>query len=144
MDLEEFDFDIEYIKGKENVVADALSRISIKDLFKMYEENHIFKIEIAPSRQIKNQKNVKNKNIRAMNSVLAFTRSMTKAQQNTENYDRNLTIQAQRQKNKMSMVSFHPIENTHACALQILKPIIMVYQHKLHYVLIRVTKNYSK
>lgn len=46
MDLEEFDFSIEHIKGIENVVADALSRISIKDLFQVYEQNHVFKIEI--------------------------------------------------------------------------------------------------
>jgi hypothetical protein len=39
LDLEEFDFDIEYVKGKENVVADCLSRISIDDLKNMCQEN---------------------------------------------------------------------------------------------------------
>lgn len=29
LDLEEFDFDVEYVKGKQNVIADALSRIKI-------------------------------------------------------------------------------------------------------------------
>lgn len=32
LDLEEYDFIVEYIKGKDNVVADALSRISIDEL----------------------------------------------------------------------------------------------------------------
>ena len=32
LDLEEYDFDIMYIKGKNNVVADALSRIPVSDL----------------------------------------------------------------------------------------------------------------
>lgn len=37
LDLEEFNFTVEHIPGKENVVADALSRISINDLKKIYE-----------------------------------------------------------------------------------------------------------
>lgn len=32
LDLEEFDFEIQYIKGKDNVAADALSRITLEDL----------------------------------------------------------------------------------------------------------------
>lgn len=39
LDLEEYNFDIIYIKGKDNVVADALSRISIDDLKAVFEEN---------------------------------------------------------------------------------------------------------
>lgn len=39
--LEEYDFDIQYIKGNENVVADALSRISISDLIKGKEEDSV-------------------------------------------------------------------------------------------------------
>ena len=39
LDLEEYSFDIEHIKGKDNVAADALSRISIKDLTNIYENN---------------------------------------------------------------------------------------------------------
>jgi len=32
LELEEYDFTVEYLKGKDNYVADALSRITIKDL----------------------------------------------------------------------------------------------------------------
>jgi len=31
-ELKEYDFTVEYLKGKDNYVADALSRITIKDL----------------------------------------------------------------------------------------------------------------
>lgn len=37
LDLEEYDFDIIHIKGKDNVAADALSRITMADLTKIYE-----------------------------------------------------------------------------------------------------------
>jgi len=32
LELEEYDFTVEYLKGKDNYIADALSRITIKDL----------------------------------------------------------------------------------------------------------------
>jgi len=32
LELEEYNFTVEYLKGKDNYVADALSRITIKDL----------------------------------------------------------------------------------------------------------------
>jgi len=32
LELEEYDFTVEYLKGKDNFVAGALSRITIKDL----------------------------------------------------------------------------------------------------------------
>lgn len=37
LDLGEYDFEIEHIKGVDNVAADALSRISISDLERIYE-----------------------------------------------------------------------------------------------------------
>ena len=39
LDLEEFDFVVEYLRGKENFVADALSRITIEDLKNLNKEN---------------------------------------------------------------------------------------------------------
>lgn len=41
LDLEEHNFTIEYIKGKSNVVADALSRIHINEIKKLKPENKI-------------------------------------------------------------------------------------------------------
>ena len=35
LDLEEYDFEVEYIKGKENVAADALSWVTISELNNM-------------------------------------------------------------------------------------------------------------
>lgn len=60
LELEEYDFIVQYIKGKDNVVADALSRISIDDLKEL---------------QIKNE--TENENV-----VLAMTRSMMSKMQN--------------------------------------------------------------
>lgn len=44
LDLEEYDFSIEHIPGKTNVVADALSRISLEDIKEVteYEKSNIF------------------------------------------------------------------------------------------------------
>lgn len=39
LDLEEYSFIIEHIKGKDNVAADALSRISIDDLKEIYKDS---------------------------------------------------------------------------------------------------------
>jgi len=52
LQLEEYDFYVEYIKGKENVVADALSRITLtsQDLKKMHE-NTISVMTRAQSKQ---------------------------------------------------------------------------------------------
>lgn len=44
LDLEEYDFEIQYIKGTDNVLADALSRITIEDLKNLYGETQILAI----------------------------------------------------------------------------------------------------
>ena len=45
LDIEEYDFDIEYIPGKDNVTADALSRIDFKDIKDVAEKiNAIFMV----------------------------------------------------------------------------------------------------
>lgn len=44
LDLEEYDFEIQYIRGKDNVLADALSRITIEDLKDLYGEQQILAI----------------------------------------------------------------------------------------------------
>lgn len=38
LDLEEYDFTVEFLKGKQNVVADALSRITLNELKEQYEQ----------------------------------------------------------------------------------------------------------
>lgn len=53
LDLEEYDFEVEYIKGKDNVGADALSRINVEELKEIANESA---------------------------QILAITRSMTKNQ----------------------------------------------------------------
>lgn len=44
LDLEEYNFDIEYIKGKENCGPDALSRISFEDVKSIGTDSTIFKV----------------------------------------------------------------------------------------------------
>lgn len=53
LELEEYDFTVEYLKGKDNFVADALSRINIKELKDM--QNKVLKVTTRQqSRQYKN------------------------------------------------------------------------------------------
>lgn len=81
LDLEEYNYSISHISGKDNVVADALSRIEIEDLKNVYEEYPIFKFELQ--RNSKNDASlIKTRN---SNSILAITRSMSRNVQNVQN-----------------------------------------------------------
>lgn len=55
LELEEYDFVVEYIKGGDNVAADALSRISIGDLKELYgnDEFSVLAITRSMSRKMK-------------------------------------------------------------------------------------------
>lgn len=61
MDLEEYDFEIEYIKGKDNVLADALSRITIDELKNMYNDVGVLAITRSMSKNQQNSSLVQNK-----------------------------------------------------------------------------------
>lgn len=41
LDLEEFDFEIEYVRGKDNVCADALSRLDFEDIKNLRDNNQL-------------------------------------------------------------------------------------------------------
>lgn len=66
LELEEYDFDVQHISGKDNVIADALSRISIGEIKEIIQKEE---------------------------KILVTTRSMTKRQQMTKNIQDNTTIQ---------------------------------------------------
>lgn len=56
LDLEEFDFVVQYLSGKENYVADALSRINFKDIRNIHDES---KINVVTRHQFKKRENEK-------------------------------------------------------------------------------------
>ena len=59
LDLEEYDFEIEYIKGKENCGADALSRIDFDQIKKIGSENkHIFQVTTRAQSKLTNKPNI--------------------------------------------------------------------------------------
>jgi RNase H-like domain found in reverse transcriptase/Reverse transcriptase (RNA-dependent DNA polymerase)/Integrase zinc binding domain/Retroviral aspartyl protease len=59
LDLEEFDFEIQYLKGKDNVGPDALSRISINDLTKLQENTaQLFVITRAKAKLLESNEGI--------------------------------------------------------------------------------------
>lgn len=64
LDLEEYDFVIEHIRGKDNVVADALSRISINEIKEKYSPNeaNVMAITRSMSKENERKSNETNKN----------------------------------------------------------------------------------
>lgn len=64
MELEEYDFVVEHISGKENVVADALSRISIQDFKEIYQDNIVLVTTRAQLKHLNESKNPSDKNTR--------------------------------------------------------------------------------
>ena len=58
LELEEYTFDIEHIKGKDNVVADALSRISFEEIKDCHQ--NVAQISVT-TRSMANQKDKQNK-----------------------------------------------------------------------------------
>lgn len=83
MDLDKFNFTIVYIPGKLNVTADALSRITIDNLTKIYENN--VTLLMTASKPLAIHIDVIKSVFEEHNQVLAVqTRSMTKKQKQPE------------------------------------------------------------
>jgi len=51
LELEEYDFTVKYLRGKDNYVADALSRITITDLKNIQTSNTILKVTTRNHKQ---------------------------------------------------------------------------------------------
>lgn len=84
LELEEYTFDIQHIPGKQNVVADALSRISIEDVKQVteYQNKHIF----VTTRSMTRKQNIENaaqtkelnkfKAPKAINEIIGYNRKI--------------------------------------------------------------------
>lgn len=84
LDLEEYNFVIEHIAGKNNVVADALSRVSIDDIKQVteYEKHNIFTVNQSVSTALNQISIHEIKSIAKYNesNIYATTRSMSREQ----------------------------------------------------------------
>ena len=68
LDLEEYDFTVEYLRGMDNYVADALSRITIEELKHMNEQtNYVLKVT---TRSMNNVTQIENKNAKAIQDIM--------------------------------------------------------------------------
>lgn len=84
LDLEEYNFEIHHIPGKTNVIADALSRISIDDIKEVteYEKNNIFAITRSMKRRQNAEKMAENSNLISLPKPKAITEMV--------GYDKNI------------------------------------------------------
>lgn len=73
LNLEEYNFTVVFINGKDNVIADALSHITIEDLKKQHEAT----IQIIQTRSMSRKTNIhnRNENIELKEGVLKVTKS---------------------------------------------------------------------
>lgn len=100
LNLDEYHFDIEYIKGKDNVMADALSRISVEELKGLYNDIPIYAITRSmTNKQIANDQNiVKNIDINCTDVKVyedfntGFTNKIPRLRTNAVNIKKNGTV----------------------------------------------------
>lgn len=88
LDLDEYNYIIEYIKGKDNVGADALSRLSTNDLKSLREENvQILNVQTRSmaKRGTNNNNNVNDGENKLNNSILADTNKQPKVYEVLDN-----------------------------------------------------------
>lgn len=88
LDLEEYDFEIKHIKGVDNVVADALSRITIHDLKEIYQNNvTMLPVFTRSKTRILNQ-NIKEKEIENQSKEIA--NKLRVIEELNSNYDKKI------------------------------------------------------
>lgn len=70
--MEEYDFEIQYIRGRDNVIADALSRITIEDLKNLYGETQFLAITRSKGKTANSKANTNNQNDIVRNNIHVF------------------------------------------------------------------------